>query len=191
MSCIILEKVGNYGCEEQVLPVCQRQGLKGEECGNISQKHTGVPLLCSHIRRESQGLICLLKSNVWWINALWDYFSPGCYSRTFPLPATNTDFLGARADMGLREANGRKAGAGGVVWNPCFLQTSYTVKPRSATAPFQQHRFVFLCLWAVSGMLEWTSCLCALVQMLTVKLQRSGSVQVLSERNFYKNFDLS
>lgn len=121
--------------------VCQRQGLKEEGCGNISQRHTGVPLLCSHLRRESQDLICLLKSNVWWINALWDYFSPGCCSRTFPPSSYKYWFWGEGADQGLRGVVEKKAGVGGVAWNPCFLQTSCTLKPRSAAAPLQQPRF--------------------------------------------------
>lgn len=125
-----------------MLPVCQRRGLKEQGCGNISQRHAGVPLLCSHIRRESQDLICLLKSNVWWINALWDFFfSQGCYSRSFPPSSYKYWFWGEGADQGLREEIGRKAGAGRVAWNHCFLQTSCTMKPSSATAPFQQCRF--------------------------------------------------
>lgn len=169
-----------------MLPVCQRQGLKEEGCGNISQRHTGVPLLCSHIRRESQDLICFLKSSVWWINALWDYFSP----EHFPFQLQIL-ILGRGSRSGT-QVMGRKAGAGElpetpVCYKPLVLWNQDLEQLPSSSAGLV---LAFLCLWAVSGMLEWTSCLSALVEMFTIKLQGSGGAQVLPERNFCKNFDL-
>lgn len=69
------------------------------------------------------------------------FFSQGCYSRSFPPSSYKYWFWGEGADQGLREGMGRKAGAGRVAWNHCFLQTSCTMKPSSATAPFQQCSF--------------------------------------------------